>query len=108
MYKEGQYWIYNKPFYNKDDDFISNPENLIWYTVRDYRNSASSLGYKLKRGDILKFGRARIRIVEINLEGSQSDVPDSKGYDHKDMNSDLPKGFFVTEDDIPEGPACRI
>ena len=48
LYTEGQYWIYHKAFYNKNDDFITKPENVIWYSVRDYRNSASSLGYKLK------------------------------------------------------------
>jgi len=108
LYKDGQYWIYNKQHYNKDDDFISNPESLIWYTVRDYRNSASSLGYKLKKGDILKFGRARLRVSEINLEEKNSDLPSAKSYEHKDMTCDLPKGFFVTEEDLPDWPSCRI
>lgn len=48
LYTEGQYWIYHKAFYSKNDDFTTKPENVIWYSIRDYRNSASSLGYKLK------------------------------------------------------------
>lgn len=108
VYKEGQYWIYNKPFYSKSDDFISNPENQIWYTIRDYRNSASSLGYKLKRGDILKFGRARLRIIEINL-GDDSSIQDSRiNSDDFSVTSDLPQGFLPKEEDLTDSPTWRI
>lgn len=66
VYKDSQYWIYNKPYYNQNDEILENPEDRIWYTIRNYRNSASSNGYKLQEGDILRFGRARIKIVKIN------------------------------------------
>lgn len=107
LYTEGQYWIYSKPYYNKSDDFITNPENLVWYTVRDYRNSASSLGYKLKKGDILKFGRARLRIVEINLEETV-ELPGAKHYDHKETIDSYPQGFFSTDMEHSEVQTCRI
>lgn len=108
LYTEGQYWIYNKPFYNKSDDFISNPENLVWYTVRDYRNSASSLGYKLKRGDILKFGRARLRVTEIFLGDGSSNLDTRIKGEETQPNISLPEGFFVTEEDLVDSPSCRI
>lgn len=78
VYKHGQYWIYNKPYYNKDDDFISNPENLVWFTIRDYRDSASSFGYKLSDGDILKFGRARLKVVKFHFDTSFSKSTESR------------------------------
>lgn len=108
LYKEGQYWIYNRPFYSKSDDFISNPEKLIWYTVRDYRNSASSLGYKLKKGDILKFGRARLRVTEINIRESVNNLDPRIKYEDHGSLTDLPEGFFVTDQDLADTPSCRI
>ena len=107
LYKEGQHWIYHKSSYNKDDDFITNPENLIWYTIRDYRNSASSLGYKLKKGDILKFGRARLRVIDINFE-EKTLIPGAKLNEQENQNACLPSDFFVSNEDLEEKPTCRI
>lgn len=67
LYKHGQYWIYNKMYYDKDEDFTENPEKQIWYSIRDFRGSASSFGYSLKQNDILKFGRARLKVVKIKI-----------------------------------------
>lgn len=108
LYKDGQYWIYNKPFYNKSDDFIGNPENLVWYSVRDYRNSASSLGYKLKRGDILKFGRARVRVVEINLGDCSSNSDCRIKQDTPAPPAELPSDLIVSEENYSDTPTCRI
>lgn len=108
LYKEGHYWIYNKAFYNKDDDFISNPEKLIWYTVRDYRNSASSLGYKLKTGDILKFGRARLRVTEISIGDGASNLDTRIKGGEVNEEIALPDGFLPGEADMSETMACRI
>lgn len=67
IYKHGQYWIYNKLYYDKDEDFTLNPENQIWLTMREFKDSASSFGYAIKEGDILKFGRARLKVIKIYL-----------------------------------------
>lgn len=67
LYKHGNYWIYNKLYYDRDEDFTSNPESQIWYSIRDYRESASSFGYSLKENDILRFGRARLKVVKIHI-----------------------------------------
>lgn len=108
LYTEGQYWIYHKAFYNKIDDFISYPEDLVWYSVRDYRNSASSLGYKLKKGDILKFGRARVRVTELCIGDGSSNLDTRIKGEESESEVNLPEDFFVTEDDIPNEPSCRI
>mmetsp|Transcript_20216 Transcript_20216/g.23390 ORF Transcript_20216/g.23390 Transcript_20216/m.23390 type:complete len:153 (+) Transcript_20216:166-624(+) len=63
LHKRGKYWIYNT-----NEDFFGEPEDLIWITIRDYRDSASSLGYKLNVDDIVKFGRARLRITKIKID----------------------------------------
>lgn len=107
LYKEGQYWIYNNPLYSKSDDFISNPENMIWYTVRDYQSSASSLGYKLKRGDILKFGRARLRVAEINIGDGSSNL-DTRIKHAPEPEITLPEECCVEKDESNDPPACRI
>jgi hypothetical protein len=108
LHKEGQYWIYHKPFYSKSDDFISNPENLIWYCIRDYRDSASSLGYKLKKGDILKFGRSRLRVMEICIgEGSSNLDTRIKG-EETEKPYEFPADFFVTDEELSDIPSCRI
>lgn len=70
--QDNQYWIYDKPYYSstQNEDILDNPEDRIWFTIRNYKNSASSNGYKLWEGDILKFGRARAKVVKICIEGS--------------------------------------
>lgn len=76
--------------------------------MRDYRNSASSLGYKLKTGDIIKFGRARLRVTEISMgDGSSNLDTRIKGLENRDIIS-LPPTFFVTEKDLVDIPSCRI
>ena len=71
VHHDQQYWIYNKPFYEESDDFSQNLEDRLWFTIRDYENSASSNGFKLNLGDYLKFGRACIKVVNINF-GSET------------------------------------
>ena len=83
---KGNYWIYNKPIYNKDEDWICDTDQQLWITIREYKDSASSLGYKLNENDILKFGRAKIRVLKIHYE-SQEQI---------DQNSKLKVRIFVT------------
>lgn len=108
LHKEGQYWIYHKPFYSKKDDFISNPENLIWYCVREYRDSASSLGYKLKKGDILKFGRSRLRVTELFVGDGTSNLDTRIKGEETENAFEFPDDFFVTDEDLSDIPSCRI
>mmetsp|Transcript_8673 Transcript_8673/g.8194 ORF Transcript_8673/g.8194 Transcript_8673/m.8194 type:complete len:149 (-) Transcript_8673:691-1137(-) len=108
LYTEGQYWIYHKAFYDKRDDFISQPEKVIWYSVRDFRNSASSLGYKLKKGDILKFGRARLRVKEISTGDNAYDTDTRIKGEDSDSGLYIPENFFVAEEDLSDDPSCRI
>ena len=113
VYKNGKYWIYSKPFYNKSDDFITKPEELIWYTIRDYKDSASSFGYKLVEGDICKFGRARLKVVKIRFDEENGEATPEVKFDsgspilHLDISTgsllQIPK---VQNDD--EVKTCRV
>jgi len=56
----------------------------------------------------LKFGRARLKVVEINLGDNSSNSDTRIKYDEQDYSINLPPGFFVTEDDLVDSPSCRI
>jgi len=74
--KHGEYWVYNKMFYDNTEDYTENPEKQIWVSLRDFSDSASSFGYKIRDNDILKFGRARLKVVKIKLEQQLSKSSD--------------------------------
>lgn len=110
IYKFGNYWIFNKLNYNKNEDLISKPEDLIWFAVRDYNGSASSLGYKVEEHDILKFGRARLKVIKINIsnltENSSNIRINGEADDHNLNPLDISRNNIkeITE----EEPTCRI
>jgi hypothetical protein len=85
VFRNGQYWVYNKLDYNKDQDYTENPEKQIWYSVKDFRGSASSLGFKLRDSDIMKFGRARLKVVKIKTENSLLEEVEFKKSELRDM-----------------------
>ena len=111
--RENQYWIYNKPYYNPDQDILDNPEEFIWYTIRDYKNSASSNGYKLEQGDILKFGRARVKVVKICLDVGQDQSeaslpPISEKLSNLHFQSTVDIQSEAKQTDIDSANTCRI
>ena len=71
-YKEGRYWIYHsKDFTSKEA--IRAPSEQPWISLK-HLNSVSfgsrfhpKYGYKLKKGDIIKFGRVRFKVTKISL-----------------------------------------
>ncbi len=70
-YKQGRYWIYNyKDFSTKES--LKQPSDQPWISLK-HLNAVShggrydpEYGYKLKQGDIVKFGRVRFRISRIS------------------------------------------
>lgn len=112
IYKFGQYWIYNKPSYNLDDDFNGDPQKYIWYTIRDYQESASSWGYIIKENDILKFGRARVKVIKISNKNaernSECHLKVTDKFEKWKLNSiELPNAEVDCEGDT-EAPTWRI
>lgn len=74
--KFGKYWIYNKSSYNKDENYTGDPEKYIWYTIRDYEGSASANGYKIAENDVLKLGRARLKVLQIRTQKDAEGNPE--------------------------------
>lgn len=110
IYKFGNYWIYNKLNYNKNEDLTSKPEELIWFAIREYNGSASSLGYKVQEHDILKFGRARLKVIKINIANlteNSSTIKLNRENDGNYYNSlDISKNNI--KETLEEEPTCRI
>ena len=76
VHKFGQYWLYNKLAYNKNEKFSQqDPINHIWFAIRDYQGSSSSQGYRIQEGDVLKFGRARMKIMKIHRTNESIPIP---------------------------------
>lgn len=108
--KKGDYWIYHKSFYDKNEDYFGDTDKLLWITIRDYNDSASSLGYKLNAGDILRFGRAKVRVLKIQQDEGCSTESD---YKIKISNKIEPPEYMSEDDysddwDKSESKVCRI
>ena len=56
----------------------------------------------------MKFGRARLRVTELSIRNGSSDSDIRIKGCQSDSEIELPEGFLVTEEDIPDEPACRI
>ena len=60
------YWIYHK---NKVSlaSIYTNPEEKLWYVVSKYPKEAfKSQGYKLEKNSIIRMGRIRLRVRDID------------------------------------------
>lgn len=67
VFKNGKYWIYHSRDFD-EDDMIKNPVDQTWISLREVsptlfkKQYSKRLGYKLKEGDIIKFGRVRFQV----------------------------------------------
>jgi hypothetical protein len=43
-----------------------NPEEKLWFAVRHYQGKSPNRGIKLEKNAILKFGRVRYRVRDID------------------------------------------
>ena len=54
----------------KEEDLFRNPERMLWKVVKySYEAKEEIKGHKLMKGDIVKIGRVRFKIREINSPG---------------------------------------
>ena len=69
----GGYWIYNK---NQVDlaQLYLNPEEKLWHVVKYYQNKNQNKGYKLEKNDIVKFGRVRLRVRDIDYAEKEEPI----------------------------------
>ena len=74
------YWIYHK---NQVDlqTIYTNPEEKLWYVVSKYpKDSFKSKGLKLEKNSIIRMGRIRLRVRDI-------DYPEVKQEIERDIKS---------------------
>eukprot|EP00347_Sterkiella_histriomuscorum_P021046 403335468 len=74
LYRNGGYWIYHK---NQVDlsELYQNHEEKLWLVVKHYQNRTSpqhNKGYRLEKNDIVKFGRVRLRVRDIDYSSQES------------------------------------
>lgn len=82
--------------------------NKMWLVIKDLKQR-SSLGYKLKEGDLVKIGRVKMRVQRIcmqPLRGNASILPDF--FKGKQENAELGKETSVDGTETQEKSACRI
>lgn len=70
VFKNSRYWIYHSRDFN-EEDMLMNPIDQTWISLREMcpqifkAKYNRKLGYRLSKGDIIKFGRVRFRIKEV-------------------------------------------
>jgi hypothetical protein len=83
---------------------------LIWYAIRNINGSASSLGYKVKEHDILKFGRARLKVIKVNIANLNEHSPNAKVTEV--IETANLSSLDISKNNIKEAnedePTCRI
>ena len=89
------YWLYNKNTV-EDEEIDDDPAEKLWHIVKYYRNYETVEGYglKLRKGDIIKLGRVRFRITEINRgkwQSKQQERPVLKPSEYLKLNPNLNK-----------------
>ncbi|CAI2384949.1 unnamed protein product [Moneuplotes crassus] len=72
-YKKGRYWVYHcRDFTTRES--LKQPSDQPWISLKHINPKSHSsrydpkYGYRLKQGDIIKFGRVRFRISRISSE----------------------------------------
>ena len=67
----GGYWIYHRNQVEMASVY-QNPEEKLWYVIKHYHGSqqqarnANRNGLRLEKNDIVKFGRVRLRVRDID------------------------------------------
>jgi hypothetical protein len=77
-YKDGRYWIYHSKDFSTIES-LKLPSDQPWISLK-HMNPVSfgqryhpKYGYKLKKGDIVKFGRVRFRITSISSRKTKTE-----------------------------------
>ncbi|CAI2384955.1 unnamed protein product [Moneuplotes crassus] len=76
-YKKGRYWIYHYKDFSTCES-LKKPSDQPWISLKHLNPISHSArydanyGYKLKQGDIIKFGRVRFRISRISSDSTPS------------------------------------
>lgn len=74
------FWIYHKNKINLQSIY-TNPEEKLWYVVQNYPYQAyKTKGFKLQKNQIIRMGRIRLRIRDI-------DYPEPKVDENKSQKS---------------------
>ena len=66
LWRNNSYWIYHKNTLDEGKQ-EEDPADRLWHIVKYYKNKeCEEPGVKLKEGDVIKLGRIRFKIKEIN------------------------------------------
>ena len=77
-YKGGNYWVYHANDL-KIQDVLKTPAEQAWIPIKSITKLNNPqrydkyFGYKLKQGDIVKFGRVRFRVKKISSNNSKDE-----------------------------------
>lgn len=50
-----------------------NPEEKLWFVVKHYQGKSPYKGFKLEKNTIVKFGRVRLRVRDIDYHDKDSE-----------------------------------
>jgi hypothetical protein len=50
-----------------------NPEEKLWYVIKHYQSKSPNKGFKLEKNAIVKFGRVRLRVRDIDYDNEHKD-----------------------------------
>ena len=51
----------------------STPEEKLWYVVKHYQGKTPYKGFRLEKNAIVKFGRVRLRVRDIDYKDNDGD-----------------------------------
>jgi len=93
--REQGYWIYHKHKVSLQSVY-TNPEEKLWYVVSKYPKEAyKSKGLKLEKNSIIRMGRIRLRVRDIDYpepkRAPQAPVPIDLKSTHQSQKSPSPK-----------------
>lgn len=72
------YWIYHKNTVDLQTVY-TNPEEKLWYVVSKYpKDSFKTKGLKLEKNSIIRMGRIRLRVREIDYPEPKPEVDANK------------------------------
>ena len=75
-------------------------QRVLWYSLREDREYASStVGYRLRKGDIIKLGRAKLLIKELHIEGHTQSAINNSGYQDEIL---VPEAADLSGDETDE------
>lgn len=75
--KEGEKYFINNDEENRNSNFEKNLADKLWIVVGNTKFK-NDLGYRLRQGDKIKFGRIILKVCELNYEGEESSQHSNK------------------------------